>query len=83
MTKDRILLFVDGDKYDWDKSTISGAELRVLAAIPQGAQIFLKVPSSPGGCARVYSSHSARSVIGETACARSEVVAPKPRMRPE
>jgi hypothetical protein len=47
MTKDKIVLFVDGDKYEWDKNTITGAELRVLAGIPQGAQIFLKVPSMP------------------------------------
>lgn len=39
-------LFVDGDKYEWEKSTISGAELRVLAGIPDNAEIFLKVPGS-------------------------------------
>lgn len=43
----KILVFVDGDKYDWGKSTITGAELRALAAIPQNAQIFLKVPGKP------------------------------------
>ena len=47
MSKEKILLFVDGDKFEWEKTTITGAELRVLAAIPQGAQIFLKVPSKP------------------------------------
>ena len=40
-------LFVDGDKYEWEKSTISGAELRVLAGIPDSAEIFLKVPGKP------------------------------------
>ncbi len=40
-------LFVDGDKYDWDKSTITGTELRALAGIPEGAQIFQHVPGKP------------------------------------
>lgn len=47
MAKEKISLFVDGDKYEWGKSSISGAELRSLAGIPQDAQIFLKVPSKP------------------------------------
>lgn len=47
MAKEKFLVFVDGDKYEWEKSTITGAELRMLAAIPQGAQIFLKVPGKP------------------------------------
>ena len=41
------LVFVDGDKYEWDKPTITGAQLRVLAAIPDSAEIFLKVPGKP------------------------------------
>lgn len=41
------LVFVDGDKYEWEKSTITGAELRTLAAIPQSAEIYLKVPGKP------------------------------------
>lgn len=40
-------LFVDHDKYEWDKPSITGAELRTLAAIPQGAEMFLKVPGRP------------------------------------
>jgi predicted component of type VI protein secretion system len=47
MSKEKRLLFVDGDKYEWEKDTITGAELRVLAAIPQNVQIYLKVPSKP------------------------------------
>lgn len=47
MNSQKHLIFVDGDKYEWDKSTITGAELRSLAAIPQGAQIYLKVPGHP------------------------------------
>lgn len=47
MKPEKFLLFVDGDKYEWDQATITGAQLRVLAAIPQNAQIFLKVPSKP------------------------------------
>jgi hypothetical protein len=44
---EKFLLFVDGDKYEWDKPTITGAQLRVLAAIPENAQIFLHVPGKP------------------------------------
>ena len=44
MAHEKFTVFVDGDKYEWDKSTINGAELRTLAAIPQNAQIFLKIP---------------------------------------
>lgn len=47
MSKDKFLVFVDADKYEWEKGTITGAELRVLAAIPQNAQIYLKVPGKP------------------------------------
>ncbi len=47
MSKDNFLVFVDGDKYEWGKGTITGAVLRMLAAIPQNAQIFMKVPSKP------------------------------------
>ena len=42
-----IHLFVDNVKYEWNKSTITGAELRVLAGIPDGAQIFEHVPGKP------------------------------------
>ena len=47
MAKEKISLFVDGDKYEWEKNSITGAELRSLAGIPQNAQIYLKVPSKP------------------------------------
>lgn len=47
MNKEKFFVFVDGDKYDWDKKTITGAELRMLAAIPQNAEIYLKVPGKP------------------------------------
>lgn len=40
-------LFVDSDKYEWPKSTITGSELRKLAGIPDSAQIFLHVPGKP------------------------------------
>ena len=43
----KFLIFVDNDKYEWDKSTITGAELRVLAAIPESVEIFLEVPGKP------------------------------------
>lgn len=41
------LLFIDGDKYTWDQDTITGAQLRVLGAIPDGVEIFLQVPGKP------------------------------------
>jgi len=47
MSKEKFLVFVDNDKYEWEKSTITGAELRMLAAIPQNAQIYIKVPGKP------------------------------------
>jgi hypothetical protein len=47
MNKQKFLVFVDNDKYEWDKNTINAAELRMLAAIPQNAQIYLKVPGKP------------------------------------
>jgi len=40
-------LFVDHDKYEWDTTSITGAQLRVLAGIPDSAQIFQKIPSKP------------------------------------
>lgn len=40
-------LFVDGDKYTWDHDLITGAQLRALAAIPEGVEIFLAVPGKP------------------------------------
>lgn len=43
----RFELFVDGEKYEWEKNTITGAELRDLAGIPDSAQIFQHVPGKP------------------------------------
>ena len=40
-------LFVDNDKYEWEKSIITGSELRVLAGIPDNAEIYMKVPGKP------------------------------------
>lgn len=39
-------LFVDGRQYDWDKQYISGTELRALAGIGSGVQVFLEEPGS-------------------------------------
>ena len=41
------LLFVDNDRYTWDPDTITGSQLRTLASIPEGVEIFLKVPGRP------------------------------------
>lgn len=47
MKKEKFLIFVDGDKFEWEKETISFSELRTLAAIPEGVQVFLEVPGKP------------------------------------
>jgi hypothetical protein len=47
MAHEKIQLFVDGEKYEWPKDTITGQELRGLAGIPDNAQIFLQVPGKP------------------------------------
>lgn len=40
-------LFIDNDRYDWDKDTITGSELRELGSLPDDVEIYLKVPASP------------------------------------
>jgi hypothetical protein len=47
MDKKGFELFIDGDKYTWDQDSITGAQLRVLGAIPEGVEIFLQVPGKP------------------------------------
>ncbi|HUZ95337.1 MAG TPA: multiubiquitin domain-containing protein [Edaphobacter sp.] len=47
MDKKGFELFIDGDKYRWEQDTITGAQLRVLGAIPEGVEIFLQVPGKP------------------------------------
>lgn len=50
MSKDksnRPELFVDNERYDWDQPTITGAQIRVLASLPDDVQIFHKVPGQP------------------------------------
>ena len=37
-------VFVDNDRYDWDQDTITGTQLRVLAALPDDVEIFHKIP---------------------------------------
>ena len=44
---EQFLILVDNDKYEWDRPTITGAQLRVLAAVPENVQIFLHVPGKP------------------------------------
>jgi hypothetical protein len=43
----KVFVFVDHEKYEWEKNTITGAELRLLASIPDNAEIFLEVPGKP------------------------------------
>jgi hypothetical protein len=40
-------LFIDNEPYDWDKETITGAQLRKLGALPDDVQIFWKIPGQP------------------------------------
>lgn len=40
-------LFVDGEKFEWERDVITGAELRELAGIPDNAQIFEHIPGKP------------------------------------
>ena len=37
-------LFVDSRQYEWGKQYISGTELRALAGIASGVQVFLEEP---------------------------------------
>lgn len=40
-------LFVDNKPYQWDAKTITGAQIRKLASLPDDVQIFHKVPGRP------------------------------------
>lgn len=40
-------LFIGNDPYDWDKPTITGAQLRELGSLPDDVDIFHKVPGYP------------------------------------
>lgn len=40
-------LFVDGDPYPWPDPSITGAQIRTLASIPENVDLFLKVPGHP------------------------------------
>lgn len=40
-------LFIDNERYEWDKDTITGAELRELGSLPDEVQIFWKIPGQP------------------------------------
>ena len=39
--------FVDNEPYQWDSATITGAQLRQLAGVPDGVDIYLAIPGSP------------------------------------
>lgn len=40
-------LFVDNERYDWDEKTVSGAQIKELAGVPDDVQLFHKIPSQP------------------------------------
>lgn len=37
-------LFVDNEPYDWEKQTITGAEIKALAGLPDDVEIYWKGP---------------------------------------
>lgn len=47
MQKGRPEIMIDNQPYQWEKETITGAEIRALAGLPQNVQIFQEVPGSP------------------------------------
>jgi hypothetical protein len=40
-------LFVDNEPYQWHESVITEAQLRQLASVPAGVNIFQKIPGRP------------------------------------
>lgn len=40
-------LFIDNERFDWEKETITGTEIRELASLPEGVEIFWKAPGNP------------------------------------
>lgn len=40
-------LFIDNQRFDWDKATITGAEIRLLASLPEDVEIYWKLPGNP------------------------------------
>ena len=38
---------VDNEPYQWHKPTITGAEIRKEASLPDSVQIFMKIPGKP------------------------------------
>jgi len=40
-------LFIDNERYDWGKDTITGSELRELGSLPDDVEIYWKNPGNP------------------------------------
>tara|TARA_R110000823_G_scaffold101329_10_gene217766 strand:+ start:1557 stop:1805 length:249 start_codon:yes stop_codon:yes gene_type:complete len=40
-------LFIDNERFDWEKETITGAEIRELASLPDDVEIYWKAPGNP------------------------------------
>lgn len=40
-------VFIDNERFDWDKKFITGTELRELGSLPDDVEIFWKVPGKP------------------------------------
>lgn len=40
-------LFIDNERYQWPKTTITGAEILALASAPDGVELYQQVPGKP------------------------------------
>ncbi len=40
-------LFIDNERYDWEKNTLTGLELRELGSLPDDVEIYWKIPGEP------------------------------------
>jgi hypothetical protein len=40
-------IVVDNERYTWDRESITGAELRALASIPDSVLLFEHIPGKP------------------------------------
>ena len=57
-------LFIDNQPYDWDKDTITGAQLRKLGSLPDDVQIFWKNPGHPDQEVKNHTTINLKKVPG-------------------
>lgn len=41
------LLYIDGDKYEWGAERITGKDVRLLVAVPEDADMYMKIINNP------------------------------------